>query len=268
MNAPPGLVQPVPLRFLLDDTMREARRSFRAIYPSVALPMAVAAALLGFAQRFIQPIPGGATRPPLLPGLDGFLAFAAAVVAFMAVYSVCYMALLAAAADAHYGRGVRMARAWAFVFRPAAIGTVVLGLGAAALATTCCILPGVYVSLVFALAGPLMIEEGRFGPGALMRSAALMSWNPRGVLRDGDREPRGVRGHLPAARGPARPLPPPDRDAAPGRGRGDRGVPPSGRGRARGMERRPASPASRERRRGPRARPRSSRAATSSCPPT
>jgi hypothetical protein len=102
------------------------------------------------------------------------------VVAFMAVYSACYMALLAAAANAHHGRGVRMARAWAFVFRPAAIGTVVLGLGAAALATTCCVLPGVYVSLVFALAGPVMIEEGRFGPGALMRSAALMSWNPRG----------------------------------------------------------------------------------------
>src|SRR5262249_12771987 len=144
------------------------------------LPMAVGASLLGFAQAFIQPIPGSPTRAPVLPGLDGFLAFMAAVVAFLAVYSACYMALLTAAADAHHGRGVRIARAWAFVFPPAVIGTVVLGLGAAALASMCCVLPGVYVSLVFGLAGPVMIEEGRFGSGALSRSAALMGWNPGG----------------------------------------------------------------------------------------
>src|SRR5262249_7680966 len=105
VNAPHGLVQPVPLRFLLDDTLRAARRSFRAISRAVALPMAVGASLLGFAQAFIQPIPGSPTRAPVLPGLDGFLAFMAAVVAFLAVYSACYMALLTAAADAHHGRG-------------------------------------------------------------------------------------------------------------------------------------------------------------------
>jgi hypothetical protein len=180
MSAPAGLVQPVPLRFLLDDTLREARRSFGAIYPAVALPMGVAAALLGAAQRFVQVLPGGPARAPMLPGLDGFLAFGASLVAFLAVYSVCYMALLTAAADAYHGRGVRMARSWAFVFRPAVIGTVVLGLGVAALGGMCCFLPGIYVSLVFGLAGPVMIEEGRFGTAALSRSASLMGWNPRG----------------------------------------------------------------------------------------
>jgi len=180
MSAAIPLVQPVPLRFLLDDTIVEARRWFRAIYPGVAVPMAAAAALVPFGQRFIQSGPGGARRASLPGALEGFLGFLAVMVAFLVVYTVCYVAMLAAAGDAHHGRGVSLARAWAFALRPAVVGTVALALGAATLATGCCILPGIYVSLVFALTGPVMLEEARFGTGALGRSAALMQYNPKG----------------------------------------------------------------------------------------
>ena len=36
-----GLTGPMPFRLILDEAIRQARRHFRAIYPSVAIPVAV-----------------------------------------------------------------------------------------------------------------------------------------------------------------------------------------------------------------------------------
>jgi hypothetical protein len=180
MTSAPALVRPLPLRLLLDEAVRQARRHFRSVYPAVAVPLALAAGAIPLAQVvFIRAVAGGApsVRGPAA-AFAGFGAFAAVTVAFMVVYALGYGALLVAALDAVAGRPTSMVRAWGFLLRPRAFGTVALTMLGVLVGFVLCVLPGIYLGLLLAFTVPVMAEEGLFGPGALRRSAELTRYNP------------------------------------------------------------------------------------------
>ena len=87
-----------------------------------------------------------------------------------------------AAMDAVAGRGVRMARAWGFVFRPAVFATLVLVGLLDFLSIMAFFLPALYVVPLLSLTLPAMVDEGLVGLAALKRSAELVRFNPTGRL--------------------------------------------------------------------------------------
>ena len=181
MSAPAPLPgQPLPLRILLDHAVGISRRHFRAIYPSVALPLVVAAAAFPVAQALLMgPMmtpgePPDAARVAVLA-----IAFGLALLAFMVVYALAYGAMYVAVVNAAAGRAVSMGDAWRTVARPPVWATMLLSWVAFLAGLMCCVLPGVYVGILFCLVMPVVVEEGLYGSSALRRSAALVSYNPQ-----------------------------------------------------------------------------------------
>lgn len=209
MIAPSPLPGPMPFTVLLDQAMREVRRHWGAILPSVALPVAVFAAAVPVVQaRYMTALEGAATGDPfqiLVPACS-FLAVIFALLLFM---GIALTAMQVASVDATTGRAVDMKGAWRFTFRPRVLGTLFLvwlalfvvlvagavavgvgaGLGAVVnpvLAVLLAIAGGVVLALmlffVMALLSfvtPVMAAEGLFGAAALRRSAALIVYSPR-----------------------------------------------------------------------------------------
>jgi hypothetical protein len=182
------LSQPLPLRLLIDEAVRQARRHFRAIFPAVGIPLALVGGLLPLAQRpymaALEPA-GGRANP--IAAIGGFGIMMAAMLLFMLVYGLGYAVMLAGAMDAVAGREVSMKRAWRTVLQPGTFGTLVLCWLAFGLGFACCILPGVYLGLLWSFVVPVMVEEGLRGPSALRRSGELTSYNPQ---RDWGSDPR------------------------------------------------------------------------------
>jgi hypothetical protein len=87
-------------------------------------------------------------------------------------------ALMAAATDALAGRELSMARAWRFALRPRTILTLVLSWLVVAVGFVFCILPGIYLVLLFSVLVPVMLEEGRAWANAMGRTSELMRYNP------------------------------------------------------------------------------------------
>jgi len=183
-GVPPPAAAPLTLQNLLDDAVRRARGHFKEIYFPVAIPLAVLAALVPVVQLvamrdFMSP---GAmpTRPAQV-----FLAFgpmAIVVLVMVVVWALSYAALQVAATDAVAGRPVSMASAWGRVVQPRYFGTQILSGLALLLGFCACLLPGIYLALLWGVIVPVMVEEGRFGREAMSRSAALLRHNPQGGL--------------------------------------------------------------------------------------
>jgi hypothetical protein len=188
-TAPP--LTAIPFRQMLDEAVRQARRHFRRIYPAVAIPMALAAGLLplaqGFFMRDVMPTTGTRRPPDVSSVVIGASAFGIAFFVFFAVTSVAYGAMFTAVTDALGGREISMRRAWTAVLRPRMLGTMLLFALAVGVGTLFCLLPGLYLGLLFAFTVPVMIEESRFGTAALRRSAELARYNPQ---RQFDADPR------------------------------------------------------------------------------
>lgn len=179
----------LPFRVLLDEAVRGARRHFGRIYPAVAIPLALVAATLPLAQlTFLRAVsaPGG-TAPSPVAVVQGFGLFFAFMLVFVVAYMMGYGALLSAAVDAVAGREVSMSHAWRRMLRPKVFGTFLMSGLAVGLGSLLCLLPGLYLALLFSLTLPVMIDEGRFGARALRRSADLARYNPR---RQIDADPR------------------------------------------------------------------------------
>ncbi len=179
----------LPFRFLLDEAVREARRHFRRIFPAVAIPLALLSAGLPLAQLVFYRTLSAAGEAPLSPLAlaQGFGLFVGFIVVWLAAYMLGYGALLFAVVDAVAGREVGMRRAWRSMLRPKILGTLVLSALATGLGFLLCVLPGLYLMLLFSLVLPVMVEEGVYGTRALRRSAELLRYNPRRQL---DADPR------------------------------------------------------------------------------
>jgi len=166
---------PMPFRLLLDEAIRQARRHFRALYPSVAIPLAVVTTLMAAAQAlwFSSMVRSfGSPRQPIWAPQVYLLA----LVNF-ALLIVAVMALQVGAIDALSGRPIAMKRAWRFAARGRVLFTLFVSyvLGIAAL--FCCCFPVLFVGPVLALVPPIMAEEERFGFAAVNRSFELATYD-------------------------------------------------------------------------------------------
>lgn len=181
--------QPLTLQLILDEATTQARRHFRAIYLPVAIPVSIVSGALPFAQAaFYRNMGLESSGPPrlgvLLPSMGLFFLW---LLLFLLVYGIGNGALLVAAVDALAGRPISMKRAWRTMISPRVLGTLFLGWLVATVGFTCCVLPGIYVSLLLCLVVPVIVEEGLAGSRALGRSWTLMEFNPE---RDFGSDPR------------------------------------------------------------------------------
>jgi uncharacterized membrane protein len=177
MNAADALAQPLSLRTLLDEAARRSRRHFAAVYPGVAVPLAVLAGLLPLVQWGVFPATMGAAAPGTM-AVGGFVLFMAFVLAWLAIYGLGFGALIAGCVDALAGRPVSMRRAWWLVLRPKALATLILSGIVSGLGFVFCVLPGIYLSLLLSLTVAVLVDEGLYGTRALGRSAELTRYNP------------------------------------------------------------------------------------------
>jgi hypothetical protein len=176
---------------MLDEAVRQTRRHFRRIYPFVAIPLALMGGLVPLAQGlFFRDAFEGLSpskTPDFARAMLGFGVFGLVMLAFMVVYGLGYGAMFVAATDALTGREISMRRAWGMMARPRVFGTVVLLGLAVSLGFVFCVLPGLYLGLIWAFTVPVMVAESRFGTTALSRSAELARYNPK---RQFDSDPR------------------------------------------------------------------------------
>jgi hypothetical protein len=174
------------LRQLLDEAVRKARQHFRALYLAVALPLALLWGVIPlFQQRWLKTwVPGAggsATSPSQIFG--GLAAMFLVSIIFIALQSLGEAALFVGALDAMAGREIVMARAWKRVLRPDVLGTLLVRGALTLLGFGCCVLPGLYLYLLWCFAIPVMVDEGRFAFAALKRSSDLTSYNPNRGFR-------------------------------------------------------------------------------------
>jgi hypothetical protein len=188
LSSTPSLPQPIPFRFLLDEAVRHARRHFKKMYPAVAFPVALLGGAIPLVQAYMFRSMGadgaGAGTGSTIVAI---VVFSAVMLVWLAVYYLGYAALFVAAVDALAQRPISMRRAWGFVLRPRVFGSLMLTTLAFALGAVLCLVPGIYLGLIFSLTIPVMAEEGLFGTAAMRRSAELTRYNPQ---RDLDADPR------------------------------------------------------------------------------
>jgi hypothetical protein len=187
----PPLGPGLPFRQMLDEAVRQTRRHFRRIYPYVAIPAALTGGLVPLAQGvFFRDafVGAGADKPPELARMAGGIGlFAGVMLVYMVVYGLAYGAMFAAATEAVAGREVSMRRAWALVIRPRVLGTLVLVTVAVMFGFLFCVLPGIYLALIYAFTVPVIVTEARGGTDAMSRSSELARYNPQ---RKFDSDPR------------------------------------------------------------------------------
>jgi hypothetical protein len=167
---------PMPIVLLLDEGLRLTRAHIRVIFLPVALPVAVLATLAGVVQavNVRSLFKGGTPSPTLFWTPQVFLV----AILLGLLSAVAYVAGQVAALDLLAGRPVDMRRAWRFAMRPAVWATLLLSFLAILISFLFCVLPVFFVAPLLAFAVPVMVEESRFGVGALSRSAELALFNP------------------------------------------------------------------------------------------
>jgi hypothetical protein len=182
----------LPFRQVLDEAVRQARRHFRRIFPYVAIPAALAGGLVPLAQGvfFRDAFGGGGVsgpHPEFARIAVGMGLFGGVMFVYMTVYGLAYGAMFAAATDAVAGREVSMRRAWSLVVRPRVFGTLLLLTLAVGFGMLFCVLPGIYLALIYAFTVPVIVTESQLGTAALSRSSELARYNPQRKL---DSDPR------------------------------------------------------------------------------
>ncbi len=175
---------PMPFLMLLDEAMRRLRAHLRAIFPSVALPIAILTTLLQVVQIISLRglLNGGAPSSSFPLFWTPWVLVGALILG--AISAVAYTAGQVAALDALSGRPVDMGRAWRFAAQPAVWGTLFLSALFLFLSLLACVVPVLYVAPLLSFAVPAMVEEGVFGMAALSRSAELTRYNPSRQLTD------------------------------------------------------------------------------------
>jgi hypothetical protein len=167
----------MPFTRLLDEAMRLVRRNFRAMFPSVAIPLAVMAAISGVLQALLMQ---NLTAENIGLGQMGFTCGTYLVMLVqLFVMMVGFLALQKAAVDAAAGRPIDMKGSWRFATQPSVLGTLALQGLAIFGSTLACVVPVLYVAPLLSLVGPIMAAENIFGAKALSRSSELTRYNPQ-----------------------------------------------------------------------------------------
>jgi hypothetical protein len=177
MTEPTSVPSPLPFPLLLDEAVWQARRHFRAIYPKVAVPVAVISSGIAALQAvwFSSLTEGlGQTAGFLSPGYFAILLIQ------VGLFVIAGNALQVAAVDAVAGRPIDMRRAWRFSLRGRVLGTLALSGLISLAAFFCCCLPALGVVPLLSLVSTVMVEEGAFGVRAISRSIDLTGYRPQG----------------------------------------------------------------------------------------
>jgi hypothetical protein len=177
LDRPPG---PMPFFQLLDEALRRVRIHLRAIFPSVAIPLALLQTLFAVLQAVN--VRQNLANPDIYQTLVRSGEVLLASLVLLGLSAVAYTAGQVASLDALAGRPVDMRRAWRFALQTRVWGTLLLVGLALFLAALCCVLPVFYVAPLLSFVVPVMVGEGVFGPAALSRSAELTRFNPGGRL--------------------------------------------------------------------------------------
>lgn len=170
------LAQPLAFRVLIDEAMKRVRRHFGAIYPAVAIPLAL---LVGPYTKEVASVFGSSTPPSPAELLSRLGDIALWVALWTVLLVLSTSALQAAVMDALAGREVNMRRSWLLILSPKALATLFLVTLAYAVSILFCVLPVIYVVALLSLVIPAMVDENRYGFAAMRRSARLARWNSR-----------------------------------------------------------------------------------------
>lgn len=199
--------EPMPFRILLDEAWKQAKRHFRVLYWPIAVPLALV-------QVAIVVVNAESTRnvftrleqdPTAIFSL--YLWLIPLILVSMLVFSVAYGVMGACATDAVAGRGLRLGERLRFTLRPRVLITlwspglvtlaglavcalfIALGVGGiiplwaggclGAVGILLDLLLGIFVTLIWAFAMQVMVEERVFLGRALGRSRALAHYNPQ-----------------------------------------------------------------------------------------
>jgi hypothetical protein len=176
------LAEPMPFRILLDEAWKQAKRHFRVLYWPIAVPLALV-------QVAVVVVNAEATRnvvnrleddPMAVLGI--YLLLLPILLLSMLIFSLVYGVMGTCATDAAAGREPRIKDALRFTLRPRMLFSL-WGAGVfTLLGLMCCILPGLYLALIWGFLVPVMAEEGLFLSAAFGRSRALARYNPQRQL--------------------------------------------------------------------------------------
>lgn len=178
-----AITEPIPFRLLIDEAVKWTRRHFRAMYLPVAVPISIVNGLIPVAQAlwFNTALLGEASPDPGRMMIGALAFFGVALLAGV-VWGLGYGALIVAATDALQGQPVSMSRGWLYMVRPRVLLTnLFVGL-CIVVGCVFCLLPGLFLGLLFSMILPVMAAEGRFGMDAITRSAQLVRYNPLGGI--------------------------------------------------------------------------------------
>jgi hypothetical protein len=176
------ITEPIPFRLLIDEAVKWTRRHFRAMFVPVAVPTAIVNGLVPVAQAlwFNNTFYGDSPDPAAM--LAGGAAFMGVALLAGVVWGLGYGALLVGATDALQGQPVSMKRGWLTMVRPGVLGTCLLVGLCILVGCVLCLLPGLFLGLLFSMILPVMVAEGRYGIDAITRSAQLVRYNPQGEV--------------------------------------------------------------------------------------
>ena len=174
-----AVTEPLPFRLLVDEAIKLTRRHFRQMFLPVALPVALAQSLVPVAQAFVFSHGLFTPSPEPASAILGMVAFMAVALLAGALWGLGYGALLTAATEVQSGAGLSMGRAWRTMVQPRVLGTNVLIALSLMLGCIMCVLPGIFLVLLFSLTIPVMVAERIYGTTALARAAALVRENPQ-----------------------------------------------------------------------------------------
>ncbi len=167
-------------RDILDRAMGMTRRHFVAIYPAVAVPLALFGVVMTLPQTWmLRSMQGGAEGV----SSDFIMAWLGTVgmgLIYGALFGLGGSAMLAAATAAAHGEPWPMTRAWAWVLRPVVLGTLILSGLLVLIGSMLCLVPGILAAILLAIVVPVMVIEERYGPSAMGRSRDLVRSNPLG----------------------------------------------------------------------------------------
>lgn len=174
--------EPIPFRILLDEAWKQAKRHFRVLYWPVAVPLALCqVAIVVVNAQWTSGLLARVEEDPRAI-LTFYLWLLPLLFLLMVVFSVAYGVIGSVATDAVAGREPRLKERLLFTLRPRALFTL-WGAGFLTfLGILCCVVPGLYLALIWGLVVPVMAEEGLFLSDAFGRSRALAHYNPQGRL--------------------------------------------------------------------------------------
>lgn len=170
----------LPFGLLLDRAMAWTRGHLRSVVLPLGTPVAVLNGLLAATQAGTMTSLGGATEAASATAVAAGCLLPLLMLAVVAATGLVYAAVTAAAVDAVAGRGASAKRSLLFVLSPGPLGTLLLTAVFTGASYLCCIVPVLYVGPLLSLTVPAMVEEDLRGMDAVVRSAHLTRYNPRG----------------------------------------------------------------------------------------